>query len=135
MPPKSQEARTQPDEVVIFEGTFSWWAAWCMMIWVLCFLASTVLMILSTRGSAFQIISEEISYVKEVRPPYGPEMQPVVDATMREINQMFAYHLPQTAAQQLCSTPWPERRWGFSPSPTSPPSFFLRTKAPKEWWT
>ena len=21
-------------EVVIFEGTFSWWAAWCMMIWV-----------------------------------------------------------------------------------------------------
>ncbi|CAK9033686.1 unnamed protein product [Durusdinium trenchii] len=84
-------------EVVIFEGTFSWWAAWCMMIWVLCFLASTVLMILSTRGSAFQIISEEISYVKEVRPPYGPEEQPVVDATMREINQMFAYRLPQTA--------------------------------------
>eukprot|EP00434_Breviolum_minutum_P034640 symbB.v1.2.030666.t3/scaffold3482.1/size55780/4 len=95
MPERQGHQRTE--DVVIFEGTFSWWAAWCMMIWVLCFLASTVLMILSTRGSAFQIISEEISYVKEVRPPYGPEEQPVADATMREINQMFAYRLPQTA--------------------------------------
>lgn len=71
---------------------------------------SQVLMILSTRGSAFQIISEEISYVKdgwerswerslkislwdlvgsgisialkEVRPPYGPEEQPVADANL-----------------------------------------------------
>eukprot|EP00439_Symbiodinium_sp_Y106_P019086 s3113_g2.t1 len=34
---------------------------------------------------------------EEVRPPYGPEEQPVVDATMREINQVFAYRLPQTA--------------------------------------
>ena len=125
----------QPDEVVIFEGTFSWWAAWCMMIWVplqqespsftvpccvfsphkteqihgpfkhsfffdgrfrsagrplRCCASSPapclgrafffslhpaqteqprqVLMILSTRGSAFQIISEEISYVKDLRP-------------------------------------------------------------------
>ncbi|CAE7216234.1 Cyb5d2 [Symbiodinium sp. KB8] len=55
------------------------------------------MMVLSTRGSAFEIISEEISFVKEVRPPYGPEEQPVVDATMREINQVFAYRLPQTA--------------------------------------
>ncbi|CAE8677992.1 unnamed protein product [Polarella glacialis] len=85
------------EEIVIFEGTFSWWAAWCMMIWVLCFIAAMVLMVLSTRGSAFEIISEEISFVKELNPPYGPKEQPVLDATMREINQLFAYRLPQTA--------------------------------------
>lgn len=92
-----RQSHSHAEEVIIFEGTFSWWAAWCMMIWVLCFLASAVMMVLSTRGSAFEIISEEISFVKEVRPPYGPEEQPVVDATMREINQVFAYRLPQTA--------------------------------------
>eukprot|EP00438_Fugacium_kawagutii_P010265 Skav225662 [mRNA] locus=scaffold1924:24736:29585:+ [translate_table: standard] len=59
---QGSQGRQKTEDVVIFEGTFSWWAAWCMMIWV----PSDddvllVLMILSTRGSAFQIISEEIS--------------------------------------------------------------------------
>merc|ERR1719277_469303 len=67
------------------------------MIWVVCFILSTVVMVLSTRGSAFEIVSEEISFIKEVNPPYGPEDQPNGDATMREINQMFRYRLPQTA--------------------------------------
>eukprot|EP00931_Biecheleriopsis_adriatica_P087126 TRINITY_DN61636_c0_g1_i1.p1 TRINITY_DN61636_c0_g1~~TRINITY_DN61636_c0_g1_i1.p1 ORF type:complete len:890 (-),score=181.80 TRINITY_DN61636_c0_g1_i1:36-2705(-) len=96
MTAKDRKSATD-EEVLVFEGTFSWWAAWCMMIWVLCFLASTILMVLSTRGSAFTIISEEVSFIKELNPPYGPEEQPVIDATMREINQMFAYKLPQTA--------------------------------------
>lgn len=95
MPPERRDATEE--EIVIFEGTFNWSAAWCMMIWVLSFLASAVLMVLSTRGSAFAIISEEISFIKEINPPYGPEQQPVLDASMREINQMFAYTLPQTA--------------------------------------
>lgn len=84
-------------EVLIFEGRFSWWAAYCMMLWVLCFMACTVLMVLSTRGSAFILISEEISFVREHNPPYGPEEQPNTDSTMREINQAFRYVLPQTA--------------------------------------
>jgi len=84
-------------DLVIFEGTFSWGAAWCMMIWILAFIGSTVLMVLSTRGSTFEVISEEISFVKERNPPYGPIDQPNVDATMREINQYFRYRLPQTA--------------------------------------
>eukprot|EP00927_Polykrikos_kofoidii_P007260 TRINITY_DN12967_c0_g1_i1.p1 TRINITY_DN12967_c0_g1~~TRINITY_DN12967_c0_g1_i1.p1 ORF type:complete len:898 (+),score=127.16 TRINITY_DN12967_c0_g1_i1:162-2855(+) len=84
-------------EVVIFEGRFSWWAAWCMMIWVLCFIASTILMVLSTRGSAFLLVSEEISFVRERMPPYGPDEQPIADSSMREINQAFRYLLPQTA--------------------------------------
>lgn len=84
-------------DLVIFEGTFSWGAAWSMMIWILAFIACMVLMVLSTRGSAFVIISEEISFIKERNPPYGPEEQPNVDATMREINQLFRYKLPQTA--------------------------------------
>jgi len=67
------------------------------MIWVLSFICSMVLMVLSTRGSAFDFISEEVSFVKEFNPPYGPEEQPNVDATMREINQLFRYRLPQTA--------------------------------------
>jgi len=68
-----------------------------MMLWVLVFILSMVLMVLSTRGSAFDFISEEISFVKEFNPPYGPEEQPNVDSTMREINQAFRYRLPQTA--------------------------------------
>mmetsp|Transcript_29641 Transcript_29641/g.52857 ORF Transcript_29641/g.52857 Transcript_29641/m.52857 type:complete len:910 (+) Transcript_29641:146-2875(+) len=85
------------EDVVIFEGTFSWFAAWCMMIWVLAFICCMVLMVLSTRGSAFDLVSEEISFIKAYNPPYGPEEQPNVDATMREINQPFRYRLPQTA--------------------------------------
>lgn len=68
-----------------------------MMIWVVCFITSMVVMVLSARGSAFDLISEEISFIKELNPPYGPEDQPNIDATMREINQMFRYRLPQTA--------------------------------------
>merc|ERR1719235_3080697 len=67
------------------------------MIWILGFISCTVLMVPSTRGSTFEIISEEISFVKERNPPYGPKEQPNVDATMREINQYFRYRLPQTA--------------------------------------
>jgi len=68
-----------------------------MMIWVLSFICSMVLLVLSTRGSAFELISEEASYIQELNPPYGPEEQPNADASMREINQMFRYRLPQTA--------------------------------------
>lgn len=28
------QGHQRTEDVVIFEGTFSWWAAWCMMIWV-----------------------------------------------------------------------------------------------------
>eukprot|EP00928_Gymnodinium_smaydae_P035985 TRINITY_DN25233_c0_g1_i1.p1 TRINITY_DN25233_c0_g1~~TRINITY_DN25233_c0_g1_i1.p1 ORF type:complete len:898 (+),score=93.81 TRINITY_DN25233_c0_g1_i1:139-2832(+) len=98
MTAKKQDAEEDTGEdVVIFEGRFSWWAAWCMMIWILAFIAFTVLTVLSTRGSAFVIMSEEISFVKVRNPPYGPVEQPNVDATMREINQPFRYFLPQTA--------------------------------------
>lgn len=91
------EDQIDEGDLVIFEGTFSWGAAWSMMIWILCFIGSTVLMVLSTRGSTFEVISEEISFIKERNPPYGPAEQPNVDATMREINQLFRYRLPQTA--------------------------------------
>jgi len=97
MPGQVGLQRKDDDEIIIFEGRFSWWAAWCMMIWVLCFILSTVVMVLSTRGSAFIIISEEVSFIKDMLPPYGPEEQPNHDATMREINQLFRYQLPQTA--------------------------------------
>lgn len=89
------DAKHQEDNIVIFEGRFSWWAAWCMMIWVVCFILSIVVMVLSTRGSAFDLVSEEISFIKERSPLYGPEEQP--NAAMREINQVFRYRLPQTA--------------------------------------
>merc|ERR1719456_1899540 len=66
------------------------------MIWVLCFIASSVLMVLSMRGSAFEIVSKEISFIHAELPPYGPEDQPNIGATMRDINQEFNYRLPQT---------------------------------------
>lgn len=84
-------------DVVIFEGYFSWTAAWCMTIWILAFIVSTIMMVLSMRGSAFQIVSEEISFVKEYNVPYGPADQTNADTNMREINQPFRYFLPETA--------------------------------------
>lgn len=90
-------AEADEGDLVIFAGMFSWCAAWSMMLWILSFICCMVLMVLSTRGSTFEIISEEISFVKYKNPPYGPKEQPNVDATMREINQPFRYRLPQTA--------------------------------------
>lgn len=84
-------------DFVIFEGRFSWGAAWCMMIWILAFISFTIMMVLSMRGPPILFISEEISFIKELNPPYGPEDQPSVDSTMREINQPFRYRLPETA--------------------------------------
>lgn len=93
------DAKTDVDEgdIVIFEGSFNWCAAWSMMVWILAFIVCMVLMVLSARGSAFEIISEEVSFVKERNPPYGPAEQPNIDSVMREINQPFRYRLPQTA--------------------------------------
>jgi K(+)-stimulated pyrophosphate-energized sodium pump len=97
MPEPQADTGLDGGDIVIFEGTFSWFAAWSMMIWILAFIVSMVLMVLSTRGSAFTIISEEISFVKFRNPPYGPVDQPNIDSVMREINQPFRYRLPQTA--------------------------------------
>jgi K(+)-stimulated pyrophosphate-energized sodium pump len=97
MPEPQVDTGLDGGDIVIFEGTFSWFAAWSMMIWILAFIVSMVLMVLSTRGSAFTIISEEISFVKFRNPPYGPVDQPNIDSVMREINQPFRYRLPQTA--------------------------------------
>lgn len=95
MPVEGPEAT--PNEPVIFEGRFSWGAAWCMMIWILCFIANTVMMVLSLRGPPIMFISEEVSFIKEHMPPYGPDDQPVGVEITREINQVFRYRLPETA--------------------------------------
>lgn len=85
------------DDATVYEGIFSWAAAWSMMFWVLCFICSCVMAALAYQGSAFEVISEEISFVRERNPPYGPEEQPNADAKMREIDAPFRYHLPQLA--------------------------------------
>jgi len=88
--------RGNEDEASIYEGVFSWTAAWCMMIWVLVFICSVVMMALAYEDAAFEVISEEISFVRERNPPYGPAEQPN-DAKMRDVNQYFFYRLPQVA--------------------------------------
>lgn len=84
------------DDVMVQEGIFSWAAAWCMMVWIVCFICSLVMGILAYRGAAFELIAEEISFVRERNPPYGPEEQPY-GALMRDVNQPFRHHLPQVA--------------------------------------
>eukprot|EP00928_Gymnodinium_smaydae_P042173 TRINITY_DN2843_c0_g1_i1.p1 TRINITY_DN2843_c0_g1~~TRINITY_DN2843_c0_g1_i1.p1 ORF type:complete len:902 (-),score=213.89 TRINITY_DN2843_c0_g1_i1:89-2794(-) len=86
----------EEDEAAIHEGVFSWTAAWCMMIWTVCFICSAVMAALAFQGAAFEVISQEVSFVRERNPPYGPEEQPG-NAKMRGINEDFSYHLPQVA--------------------------------------
>lgn len=83
------------DEVIIAEGVFSWTAAFCMMFWILCLISSVVMGVLTYQGAGFERISEEISFVRERNPPYGPVEQPNQDLKMRDVNQPFRYLLPQ----------------------------------------
>ena len=89
------KAHNLEDEAAIYEGVFSWTAAWCMMLWVLCLITSIVLGVLTYQGAGFERISEEISYIRERNPPYGPAQQPNVDLKLRDVNQPFRYMLPQ----------------------------------------
>jgi len=90
------EKPSAEDEAAISEGVFSWTAAWSMMFWVLGFICSMVMAVLAFQGSAFDVISEEVSFVRARNPPYGPEDQPR-DALMRQIHLTFKYYLPQVA--------------------------------------
>jgi len=89
-----QTGQIAEDEGAIREGVFSWTAAWCMMIWVLCFICCLVMGVLTFQSQGFDRISQEISFVRERNPPYGPAEQP---DDMRDINEPFKYHLPQVA--------------------------------------
>merc|ERR1719446_2061532 len=53
--------------------------------------------VLAYQSSAFEVIAEEISFVRERNPPYGPADQPFSEAKMRDINMPFRYNLPQLA--------------------------------------
>lgn len=95
------------DEVTVIEGIFSWTAAWCMMIWVLCLITSVVGAVLTYQGSGYPRISEEISFIKARNPPYGPVEQPNMDLKMRNVNQPFRYELPQVPLFfSLASASW-----------------------------
>eukprot|EP00931_Biecheleriopsis_adriatica_P050105 TRINITY_DN29003_c0_g1_i1.p1 TRINITY_DN29003_c0_g1~~TRINITY_DN29003_c0_g1_i1.p1 ORF type:complete len:916 (-),score=195.63 TRINITY_DN29003_c0_g1_i1:6-2753(-) len=85
------------EEVVMIEGVFSWTAAWCMMFWVVAFICTTALCILTFQSAGIERISEEISFIREQNPPYGPKEQPDPEMGMRDINKPFRYHLPQEA--------------------------------------
>lgn len=84
------------DEVVIVEGVFSWFAAWMMMLWLVVCICSLTMAVLTFQGEGIERISEEISFVRQQSPPYGPAEQPSL-ANVREINEPFRYHLPQVA--------------------------------------
>jgi len=84
------------EEIVIVEGEFSWFAAWMMMFWLVVCICSVTMGVLTFQGDGIERISEEISFVRQQKPPYGPAEQPNM-ATMREINEPFRYHLPQVA--------------------------------------
>lgn len=83
------------DEEIINEGVFSWTAAWCMMIWILCTISSVVMGVLTFQGAGFERISEEISFIRARNPPYGPVEQPNMELKMRDVNMPFRYLLPQ----------------------------------------
>jgi len=89
------EARNT-EEVVIVEGVFSWFAAWMMMLWLVVCICSITMAIMTFQGDGIERISEEISFVMQQSPPYGPPEQPAL-ANTREINEAFRYHLPQVA--------------------------------------
>jgi len=91
---KQQNDTLGDDEILVFEGRFSWCAAWCMMVWVLVFVIFTVMTVLSFRGTAFELIGTEISFIQGRNPIYGPAEQPL---PQREINKPFKFHIPQTA--------------------------------------
>jgi len=95
------------DEAIIAEGIFSWKAAWCMMFWIFCMISSVVIGILTFQGQGFERISEEISFVRERNPPYGPVEQPMPELKMRDVNQPFRYLLPQVPLYfSLASASW-----------------------------
>ena len=84
------------EEIVIVEGVFSWFAAWMMMLWLVVTICSITMAIMTFQGDGIERISEEISFVRQQSPPYGPAEQPAL-ANTREINEPFRYHLPQVA--------------------------------------
>jgi len=81
-------------------GRFSYCSAFCMSIFIITGFASILMMVLSMRNSAMQMISEEISYIDCQNPPWdvppwGFVKQPN-DAPSRKIGQPFRYAMPQT---------------------------------------
>ncbi|CAJ1432295.1 unnamed protein product, partial [Effrenium voratum] len=84
------------EEVIVVEGVFSWFAAWSMMLWLVVCICSLTMAVLTFQGEGIERISEEISFVRQQTPPYGPPEQPGM-AGSREINEPFRYHLPQVA--------------------------------------
>lgn len=96
------------EEVVISRGKFSWTSACFMCIFIVVGFASLILMVLSTRDSALELISEEISYIDTRNPPWnlppwGYVKQPG-DAPSRRIGQPFRFAMPQTTLYySLCS--------------------------------
>jgi len=91
------KGRGGDDEVQTVEGVFSWSAAWCMMFWVVAFICCAAMGVLTFQGAGIERISQEISFIREQNPPYGPSEQPDPIAGMRDINKPFKYHLPQEA--------------------------------------
>lgn len=88
------DKRAEEDKNVIVDGVFSWTAAWCMMFFVLTFICSLVVMVLTYQGAGIERVSREISFIVCPNPPYGPADQP---NPQRDINEPFLYHLPQVA--------------------------------------
>ncbi|CAJ1435491.1 unnamed protein product [Effrenium voratum] len=89
-----ERSRPGEDEAQLVEGVFSWTAAWCMMVWIIAFILSVAMGLLTYTGGGIERISEEISFIREQLPPYGPAEQPM-NLGLRDINQPFRYHLPQ----------------------------------------
>jgi len=83
------------EEEGLIEGVFSWTSAWCMMLWLIAFILSVGMALLTLTGSGIERISEEISFIRDQLPPYGPAEQPMTFLGLREINEPFRYHLPQ----------------------------------------
>eukprot|EP00930_Biecheleria_cincta_P005412 TRINITY_DN106340_c0_g1_i1.p1 TRINITY_DN106340_c0_g1~~TRINITY_DN106340_c0_g1_i1.p1 ORF type:complete len:910 (+),score=126.35 TRINITY_DN106340_c0_g1_i1:192-2921(+) len=102
----NQESKAEKeDDHQNVEGMFSWTAAWCMMFWVVAFICSAAMGILTFQGAGMERISQEISFIREQNPPYGPAEQPDPVAGMRDINKPYNYHLPQEALfYSLCSS-------------------------------
>ncbi|CAK9021231.1 unnamed protein product [Durusdinium trenchii] len=83
------------EEEGLVEGIFSWSAAWCMMLWIIALILSVGMGLLTYTGGGIMRISEEISFICDQLPPYGPAEQPLTNQGLREINEPFRYHLPQ----------------------------------------
>jgi len=94
---KDEQGKQDAVEVLTVEGMFSWTAAWCMMFWLVTFICASTMAVLTFQDQGVERISQEISFVQEQNPPYGPPDQPRENTGVREINEAFRYHLPQVA--------------------------------------